>query len=122
MFLSISSVIAQQTIVKGRITDANSGDPVPFANVVFTGTSVGATTDFDGYYTVQTNSRVDSITASYVGYVSRTKAVVGGTSQKIDFQLEESVISLQEVVFVAGENPAFEILRKVTRNKNNNNK
>ena len=44
-------VFAQQTIVKGKITDANSGDPIPFVNVVFKGTGIGSTTDFDGNFT-----------------------------------------------------------------------
>nr|WP_155212184.1 DUF5686 and carboxypeptidase-like regulatory domain-containing protein [Fulvivirga aurantia] len=113
---------AQQTVITGKVTDANTGDPVPFANVVFAGTTNGTTTDFDGRYTIQTNQTVDSVRASYVGYITKTKAIESGVSQIIDFQLEEDVISLQEVVFVAGENPAFEIMRNVIANKDNNNK
>jgi hypothetical protein len=36
--------------------------------------------------------------------------------------LEEDVTNLQEVVIKAGENPAFEVLRNVVRNKNKNDK
>jgi len=113
---------AQQTIVTGKITDANSGDPIPFANVVFVGTSIGGTTDFDGKYKVQINQPIDSIRASYVGYLTKSKPIEVGKNQVIDFQLEESVISLQEVVFVAGENPAFEVMRNVIKNKDKNDK
>ncbi|MEL7005042.1 MAG: DUF5686 family protein, partial [Bacteroidota bacterium] len=120
--LSLSCAFGQKTAVKGRVTDANSGDPVPFANIVFQGTSIGTTTDFDGYYNLETGESVDSISASYVGYKSRTKVVNKGQSQTIDFQLEENVISLQELVFIAGENPAYEILRNVVKNKDKNDK
>jgi hypothetical protein len=116
------SLYAQETVVQGKVTDANSGDPIPFVNVVFKGTTTGGTTDFDGNFAIHTNQAVDSVTASYVGYNPRTKAIVRGTLQTINFQLSENVVNLQEVVIHAGENPAFEIMRNVISNKNNNDK
>jgi hypothetical protein len=116
------SLYAQETVVQGKVTDANSGDPIPFVNVVFKGTTTGGTTDFDGNFAIHTNQAVDSVTASYVGYNPRTKAIVRGTRQTINFQLSENVVNLQEVVIHAGENPAFEIMRNVISNKNNNDK
>ncbi len=114
------SAFGQSVTVQGRVTDSNSGDPIPFANVVFSNTTVGATTDFDGYYTITTSDFTDSLIASYIGYKRKSK--VFSKSSRVNFQLEEDVISLQEVIFVAGENPAFEIMRNVVRNKPNNNK
>ncbi len=124
LFIAIGSYgsLQAQTVVSGKVTDANSGDPVPFANVIFKGTSIGTTTDFDGRYRIETVQAIDSVQASYIGYITRSKKINRGTSQVIDFQLEENVISLQEVVFLAGENPAFEVMRGVVRNKNNNDK
>jgi hypothetical protein len=120
--LFFPTVLAAQDIdVEGKITDANSGEPIPFANVVFKGTTVGVTTDFDGNFRLQTSMKADSILATSIGYKPRTKAVMQG-KQVINFQLEEAVTSLKELVVVAGENPAYEILRKVVRNKNRNDK
>lgn len=113
---------AQETRVSGKVIDASSGDPVPFANVVFKGTTIGSTTDFDGNFTIKTYSPTDSIVASYIGYVVKAKAVQKGVSQVINFQLIEDVISLQEVVIMAGENPAWSILRNVVKNKKENDK
>ncbi|MBX2916960.1 MAG: carboxypeptidase-like regulatory domain-containing protein [Cyclobacteriaceae bacterium] len=113
---------AQETIVQGKVTDAASGDPIPFANVVFKGTSVGATTDFDGNFLIKTQNPTDTLIASYIGYKSRSKAVKRGVQQTINFQLTEEVTNLQEVIVKAGENPAFEILRRVVKNKNINDK
>lgn len=106
-----------QTVVSGKVTDANSGDPIPFANVIFKGTSIGITTDFDGNYTLKTSTLVDSLQASYIGYTAKTKVVMRGLAQKINFQLEELSTNLNEVVITAGENPAFEILRKTDENR-----
>ncbi|MGB4973539.1 MAG: DUF5686 family protein [Cyclobacteriaceae bacterium] len=113
---------AQETKVSGKVIDASSGDPVPFANVVFKGTTIGATTNFDGNFTITTYSPTDSIVASYIGYVAKAKAVEKGVTQVINFQLIEDVISLQEVVIMAGENPAWDILRNVVKNKKENDK
>ncbi|MCI0750325.1 MAG: DUF5686 and carboxypeptidase regulatory-like domain-containing protein [Flammeovirgaceae bacterium] len=121
LILSYGFVVAQIT-VRGKVTDASSGDPLPFVNVVFKGTSIGATTDFDGNYTITTSSPTDSLIASYIGYKSRAKVVRKTDLQSINFQLEELVTNLQEIVVRAGENPAFEILRNVVKNKNKNDK
>jgi hypothetical protein len=119
---SAGYVLAQQTIVQGKVIDANSGDPIPFANVVFKGTTTGATTDFDGNYSIKTLGMVDSVVASYIGYKAKGKAIKRGATQTINFQLIEDVVNLQEVVVKAGENPAWEVLRSVVRNKDRNDK
>ncbi len=112
---------AQEIIVKGKVTDAGSGDPIPFVNVVFKGTGTGMTTDFDGNFLIRTTKPADSVVASYIGYKTRTKAIRKGT-EPMNFQLVEEVTNLSEVVVKAGENPAFEILRGVVRNKERNDK
>ena len=112
----------QITVIQGKVTDAGSGDPIPFANVYFKGTQVGATTDFDGNFTIRTDAPGDSLVAGYVGYRQRIKPVRKGVSQTISFQLEEEITTLEAVVVRPGENPAFDIMRQVIRNKNQNDK
>jgi hypothetical protein len=90
LVLSPVAVLAQETVIRGKITDAFSGDPIPFVNVVFKGTSIGTTTDFDGNYVLRTTSPTDSLQASYIGYKPRTKVVQKGISQTINFQLEDT--------------------------------
>ena len=121
LFFSVS-LYAQQTIVKGKVTDANSGDPIPFVNVVFRGTSIGSTTDFDGNYTIKTSAPTDSLSASYIGYKPKQKKIIKGISQIIDFQIEEDIQQLEEFVVKPGVNPAFEILKQVNKNKKDNDK
>jgi len=113
------SVQAQETVVRGKVTDANSGDPLPFVNVYFLNTTIGVTTDFEGNFELSSSSATDSLAASYVGYKMRKKFIQVGKTQSVNFQLEEDVTKLQEIVVRPGENPAFDILRKVVKNKNN---
>lgn len=121
-FLLLPFAGSAQTIVSGKVLDANSGDPIPFASVLFKGTSIGVTTDFDGNYTLKTATPVDSLHASYVGYKSKAKLVKKNVAQVINFQLEELSTNLNEVVITAGENPAFEILRRVDENRKEHDK
>src|SRR5690606_4163456 len=80
------------------------------------------TTDFDGNYELKSSSPTDTLMATYVGYKPRRKAIEKGRTQTVNFQLEEDVTRLQEIVVRPGENPAFEILRKVVKNKSHNDK
>ncbi len=121
LYLSFFSY-GQTTIVSGKVTETATGSPVPFATVIFTGTSEGAITDFDGNFIAETSLPVDSIEVSYIGYIKRVKPLSRGTNQVINFQLDEDVVALSEVVIVPGENPAFAILEGVVRNKKKNDK
>ncbi|MFA0963764.1 DUF5686 family protein [Roseivirga sp. BDSF3-8] len=119
LVLSGGSICAQ-ILITGRVTDAETGDPIPFANIVFTGTTEGGTTDFDGYYKIRSSANRDSVTASFVGYVSRTKAV--SAAGEVSFQLVPDVISLDEVVVRPGINPAFAIIDRASENSRLNDK
>ncbi|GHM99084.1 membrane protein [Cytophagales bacterium WSM2-2] len=122
LFFLAFSALGQETIVTGKITDAATGDPIPYVNVVFNGTGDGVTTNFEGHFRLRTLAKVDSITASFVGYITVKKAVVRGTTQVINFQFQEAVTQLHEVVVTPGINPAFAIMRNVIANKNKNDK
>ncbi len=106
-----------QTVVTGKVTEVETGAPVPFATVVFVGTTEGALTDFEGNFTASTTLAVDSLQVTYVGYIKKVKPVTSGSAQLINFQLTEDITTLQEVVITPGENPAFPILRKVVERK-----
>jgi hypothetical protein len=110
------------TKIKGRVTDAETGEPVPFANIYFHRDISGTITDFDGFYSIITSYDEDSIEVSYVGYKTQKSPIKRGVIQTIDFRLEADVINLKELNIYAGENPSWEIIRNVIKNKNTNDK
>ncbi len=116
---------AQQTIT-GKVTDSDTGEGMPFVNVYFQNTTIGTTTDFEGYFRlpIPTPLPADSLVASYIGYAKRVKPIEGRTNQTINFQLSPDAQTLEEVTVVYGEyeNPAWEILRNVMDNKAVNDK
>ena len=116
------SANSQGIKITGRVSDYSNGEPIPFANVFFNNTTIGAVTDFEGYYTIEVNAYYDSISASYIGFKTVSKSVSQEAIQTINFLLDPSVVNLKEIVFRAGENPAHLILRNIIKNKKKNDK
>jgi hypothetical protein len=109
-----------QTIIKGRVFDLVTSEPIPFAIITIKGTSIGTNSDFDGNYRIETKLKSDSLQVAYTGYVSKTFPIKNGEVQVINAGLE--VFSLEEVVIKPGENPAHKIIRRVIANKDKNDK
>lgn len=106
-----------QTVVTGRVTDAQTQEPIAFANIVFTGTVIGTTSNFEGYFKLISTEAVDSVSVIFLGYHKRTKAILKGKTQELDFQLETADFKLDAIDILPGENPAHKILREVWANK-----
>ncbi len=121
IFISISS-FAQNYTISGKVFDAESKEPLPFVPVLIKGTTVGATTDFDGNYSITTSKLGDSIVSSYVSYKKLVRAIKRGESQTVNMPMVLEGVNLLEVVVKAGENPAHRIIRNVIANKQYNNK
>ncbi|PWJ44937.1 DUF5686 and carboxypeptidase-like regulatory domain-containing protein [Sediminitomix flava] len=116
---------AQEFSISGRVTDTETGEGIPFANVYLKGIEKGAVTDFEGFYKFKTKITADTIVATYVGYQAQAKKFNRLQKvQNIDFFLTPVVQQLDEVTVRPGdyENPAWEILRAVIKNKKRNNK
>ncbi len=79
-------LFAQRGTITGQITDSDNGDPLIGANVLIKGTTLGAATNVEGYYTIQ-NVPVGAVTikATYIGYEEK--------SVKITVTLGETFIS-----------------------------
>ncbi|MFK7907479.1 MAG: carboxypeptidase-like regulatory domain-containing protein, partial [Chitinophagales bacterium] len=87
---------AQEKTITGTITDSNTGETLPTANVVVKGTTAGTTTDFDGKYTIKA-SEGDVLVYSFVGYGSEERTV--GASNVMDVKLSAGQ-DLSEVVVI----------------------
>lgn len=119
--LSISSSIAQ-TVISGQVTDATTGEPLPYVTISGTNIKLGTVTDFDGHYKITTDLPVDSLQASYMGYNPVTKVVTDAGAQTINFSIAESSASLGEIVVrPGGVNPAEVIMKRARKMKKEHN-
>jgi len=95
-----STVAFSQSTIKGKIIDGDLNSPLPGANVIVKGTTNGATSNFDGNFTLQAASNSGEIVISYVGYISQTVAFNGNTDLGT-ITLESSDVGLDEIMIVA---------------------
>ena len=124
LYLSFSFFSIGQTVISGKVFDAKTKEPLPFVNVILKGTNSGATSDFDGNFTINSKLPGDSLVASYVGYKRFSFPVKKNSTQTINVPLEifEEGVSLNEVVINPGENPAHKYIKKTIERKEFNNK
>lgn len=70
-----TTAMAQRGIIKGRITDQKSKEPLTGATIVVTGTNNAAATDLNGAYQFYVNSGPLNLTVRYLGYKDTTLSV-----------------------------------------------
>src|SRR5215475_15437425 len=99
---------AQTASITGRVTDARSNDPVPNATIQVEGTRLAGLAGPDGRYRIaNVRAGTHSVVVLRLGYASlrRSVTVVAGQDQTVDFGLQASAVSLDQVVVTgtAGE-------------------
>ncbi|MDZ4703726.1 MAG: TonB-dependent receptor [Saprospiraceae bacterium] len=97
--LSFTGLMAQ-TSLSGKITDAESGEPIYGATVVVKGSNVGTVTDFDGNYTLNVPAGATTLVVSYIGFKSEELAISG---DKLDVALSEG-IEIEAVTVIGSRN------------------
>jgi len=119
--VSFSALHAQQTVVTGTITDSATNEPLGFASVYFKDTQVGALTGLDGQFTLRISSKlkIDTLVATYFGYVPKEFAIVEGAENTLLIKLIRKDYELNEVVIVP---PAYPIIRKAINRKDQNDR
>jgi hypothetical protein len=126
LFIS-TTVFAQNTVISGSITDAATKQALPFVSVAFTGSTIGVSSNNQGFYTLRSSKPYTQIKASYIGYKEVLLNVVPGKEQVINIKLVPASKQLNEVVVKTkkrpkydNENPAVALIRKVIANKEKN--
>jgi TonB-linked SusC/RagA family outer membrane protein len=96
-FLTINFAIAQDKLVKGKITSAD-GAGIPGVNVLVKGTNKGTNSDTDGNYSIDASANT-TLVFSFVGYVTQEVAV--NNQSEVNVTLIEDTKQLGEVVVTA---------------------
>jgi outer membrane receptor protein involved in Fe transport len=102
--MAIGTFGFSQTNINGNVVDQNN-EPIPGANIVIVGTTIGTITDFDGNFNLATSEVPPfKIEISSIGYSSSTETVTGN-NQTLTISLNESQTFLDEVVISASRTP-----------------
>lgn len=97
IFLSSMGLFAQGVQVKGVVTSADDGQPIPGVSVVVKGTTTGMITDLDGNYTLSAPGN-STLVFSFVGMKSQEIPVNGRTTINVVLQADQT--DIEEVVVV----------------------
>lgn len=107
VLLISSSAIFAQTKLTGKVVD-ESNQPLPGASLVVKGTKTGASTDFDGNFTLETSLSSGILQVSFVGYET-TSVAFNGNANLGTIALKPSAESLDEIIITQ---TSFAIERK----------
>ncbi|WP_430467410.1 DUF5686 family protein [Winogradskyella ouciana] len=125
LFFGIITAFAQ-TKVSGYVYDENN-DPIPFANVLFKGSTEGTITNEDGKFYLESDETWETLIVSFIGFEILEVPLTKKVNYDLKFILKEEASSLDEVVIVTGkqskkasENPAIRILQKIWERKRQN--
>ena len=95
---TITTGLANNTLT-GYVYAKRNGEPLPFANIILQGTTIGTATDFEGKFEIKNiKSGTYNVIASYSGYLSEKKQVEITGDLKLDFNLEETNYDINAVV------------------------
>jgi len=114
LFLSFMgvAVTAQTYEINGTVTDI-SGAPLPGVTILVKGTAKGASTDFDGNFTINNVEQGEILVFSYIGFT--TKEITVNNADNLSVVLTEDTQSLDEVVVIGyGTQTKKEITGAVT--------
>ncbi len=100
LFIS-NTLFAQNGIVQGKILDKTTNEPLAFANIIVYGTTIGATSDIDGNFSISgLQPGFIKLQASFVGYLTGFSADIQVTNAKkvyVELLLEPSATQLEAV-------------------------
>ncbi|MDP5081833.1 MAG: DUF5686 and carboxypeptidase regulatory-like domain-containing protein, partial [Winogradskyella sp.] len=115
-----------QTKVSGYVFDVNN-EPIPFANVLFKGSTEGTISNEDGKFYLESDEKWDTLIVSFIGFEVLEITLTKSVTYDLKFILKEEASSLNEVFIVTGkqskkasENPAIAILKKIWERKRQN--
>lgn len=96
VLLISSTAIFAQTKLTGKVVD-ESNQPLPGATLIVKGTKTGASSDFNGNFTLETTIASGTLQVSFVGYLA-TSVSFNGNANLGTITLKPSAESLEEVV------------------------
>lgn len=99
-FVLTISLLAQTPMLKGKVVDRETGEAVPFANVVWCDGKTGAVTDMEGDFIVADTTHCDSLKVMIVGYEPMMVFVPEG-SKDLTIAMNSSVTTLDAVMVVS---------------------
>ncbi len=95
--------------IQGRVTNAQTGEPIAAAQVVVEGTTLGNITNDEGFYFInEVPAGLHNVRASSIGFravVISEQRVLAGQTTTLNFQLEQTAVELEAITVLGERNP-----------------
>lgn len=122
--LLIIAIVAKAQFY-GTIVDAGTGEPIPYAAAKYVGTSIGASSDFDGNFQLPMDPKNTKLEITCLGYKPVTVTVNHAHTEihstiklySDDILLGEVVVKKSKIHYKRKNNPAVDLMRRVIANK-----
>jgi len=119
------------TGIDGCVVDAQNGDTIPFAQILFEGSTIGTTSDLDGRFSLSNTEGLVTLRVQMVGYKTLLVTLRPGKVQHNQtLKLEPDVYGLGEILvtpktakkerYKRKGNPAVELIKNVIAHKKDN--
>lgn len=118
-FFLIHVAFSQTASISGKVTDAQSGEPLPFCNVFINNSTIATTTDFDGNYILSEVPVGDfDLGFSFLGYeaVQKPTSIKSGAQLTVNVSLTSMDQELSDVEIKAKRDKSWE--RELRKFKN----
>ena len=97
--------LAQNASLRGKVVDVTNNEPLPFVNIVVSGTTIGTVSDIDGNFLLNgLEPGFIRLEASFVGYKKTISAEIEvrvATTNSIEIQMEKAETEIEEITVSA---------------------
>ena len=123
LVLATIAVCAQTrsiTKVRGTVTDADTGEPIPFAGIYFKDTTIGLTADIDGKFTIETREPVSILVCQLLGYDTIEQKIRQGAFNEVEFKMHLTDNRLSGAFVKADNRRIKRLLRNIEDHRDSN--
>lgn len=121
IFVINNTLSFSQTKIRGQVVDTETNENIPFASISFPESAEGCVSEFDGTFFLESYNKDNKLLINCIGYIPDTIKIKPNTYQEITIKLKADNYGIEEVIVLAGENPANILIKKVLRHKKQNN-
>ena len=110
--LTISGSLYAQSVLKGRVVDNETKEPIPGVSIEIKGKSEGGYTDGDGKFAIKVDAVPATLVFSFIGF--ETQEVAFNSASEVSIEMKSAPTFLNEVVVAASRSEQKKIESPVT--------
>ncbi len=116
-----SNAFSQEAFLTGTVSDSQTGEAIPYVNIIIKNTLNGTTTDTLGFYKLKYPHGGDTLVFSAVGFYPVEKVIPRTILPSLSVHLKPETIDISEIEVAPDDGPMRRLFRNIQNNKKKNN-